>query len=312
MRQATLILVCLSIAVNAVADSDDLLGGVLIAHHVPTAVYTTGVDWCEEYDTPGYGIDHCDDQINTMTTGVEQLWYVIGGFPLEEKRWCAWQFGLGDISTTIHWVEWGPCGVDPLEIPTVGWPDQNEGNAVQVAPDNAWTGNYRPMYHFWTISYTDGLVPLDVDPRDGHAWYANCHSPNRTWSTQCFGAMGVNVDGVSCCPDFGACCLELGDCQEMGDWDCIEAGGVFFGGSCDPDRCVVPWAPCCLDEDECFMLTEHSCNLADGDWYPYIPSCYPNPCDNLWVGVGTECDPDPRVPFPTDSETWGTIKSRFR
>jgi len=157
-----------------------------------------------------------------------------------------------------------------------------------------WVGSIRPIYHFWTISYTDGAVPLDVDPDGNFAGFSNCLTPPWTWPVRCLGEMGVNMDGAACCGTSGACCFGDEPCEQMSDWDCINAGGVFVGGPCLPDPCS-DRAACCVNEIDCFVFTQHQCHLADGVWMPEVSSCLPNPCH----------------PTATDEKSWGTIKARF-
>ncbi len=287
--------------VRAGADPNDLGGGVFIAHHAPTALYTEGADWCEAYHGLGYGISNCEEQINTMSSGGERLWYVVAAFPLEEKVWCGTEFGFADITADVEFIEWGPCLENYLEFSYGPWPGSYSGTVVIAADqEEGWDGNFLPVYYFWTVSYSGGTVPLDVDPSVHFGGFANCEVPNQTWEATCYGVLGVDEAGQACCPDVGACCLCSGTCTlTSGEEVCLSYGGFFmgFGVQCDPNPCPASqycW-PCCVGED-CLMVTEASCEYYLGEFHPEYEDCDPNPCG----------------PVEAQGESWGSIKSRFR
>lgn len=329
MRIAILVLLFLLAAcwvVTAGADPDDLSGGVFIAHHAPTALYSEGADWCEAYHSSGYGIENCEEQIHSMSSGVEQLWYVVAAFPLEEKVWCGTEFGFAGITADIEFIEWGPCLEHHLEITYGPWPGSYSGTVVVAEDqDDGWSGNFLPVYSFWTVSYAGGTVPLDVDPSVNFGGFANCEVPTTTWDAICYGVMGVDEAGEACCPDFGACCLPSGACEEMSAPECPAAGGVYYGGPCDPNPCPDPQLAACCVDDACTVLSEYDCDLLGGDWYGAIEDCDPNPCiygacclcsgsctltdgedvchsyGGIFLGIGLACDPNP---CPTSQYCW--------
>lgn len=68
----------------------------------------------------------------------------------------------------------------------------------------------------------------------------------------------------------GACCIPGQGCTGKTETECAQAGGTFFGGSCDPDPCV---GACCLPDGSCEELSESDCTAEFGEFQ----------------GGGTEC-----------------------
>ena len=133
----------------------------------------------------------------------------------------------------------------------------------------------------------------------------------------------------------GACCLPDGTCEVWDRLQCEAMGGTYLGDDiwCEPDPCI---GACCFPSGECMMLNPQLC-AQYGVFLGYETACDPcNPCV-LWAGacclpdgscvvesyyecclaggemtMGDECEPNPCGGSPTEEESWGRIKSRYR
>ncbi len=289
------------------ANPNDLAGGVFITH-APVFPVGTGcwMGWCGcYYQGAVLGIESCEEQINNMPiTSYHDdptLFYVVAAWS-EPKIWCGTEFGISsEFDELFYFIEYGPCLENSLEISTVGWPGAGEGTAV-VATDTPWEGNFVPTYFFLGYTYTDTRIQLDVDPAQDFAGTGNCEIPPQLWDAVCLGAVGTGSDpGVYCCPEVitppEACCFEDGSCEMLLHYDCEISGGIFFGGSCDPNPCPGGTiGACCIETGECFSLGEEDCSNIGGDY----------------LGDGTSCEPNPCTPTPVNAETWGGIKALYR
>jgi hypothetical protein len=107
-------------------------------------------------------------------------------------------------------------------------------------------------------------------------------------------------DGTSCEPNpcpipLGACCMSDGHCVLWTEGHCFELPWMGPGSVCSPNPCVQPGA-CCLYGGECQFMGLFDCVMWNGDFR----------------GEGLPCEPDPCGTTPTEKETWGRIKSRYR
>lgn len=260
--------------------SSDLDDGVLIAHHPPGLIFSTGQDWGQRYYDE-FSIDGCEDQNNRIDASGDtaRVWYILAAWT-EEKTWCSTEFGLGnysDLGLTI--IDHGPCFPDNgTSSSTIDWPGPNEGIVLDI-DDTSWTGNFSPVYWFaGTSDGTVGMIPLDVHPESGFAGTVSCAFPPRSSSAICLGGIGFLMDGTYCCPfpaDSNACCVD-GVCSLLTEEDCGTAGGTWYSGlgTCDPSPCT---GVCCLSGG-CMITTTAECSGMAGDWHGNWESCDPNPC----------------------------------
>jgi hypothetical protein len=83
-----------------------------------------------------------------------------------------------------------------------------------------------------------GLLPLDVShPLTAGGW-ANCTSSQDFVPAICHGALGLNMDGLTCAPPPAVCCIGH-ECELTSAADCADQGGVFHAEwvSCEPNPC---------------------------------------------------------------------------
>jgi len=124
---------------NAAADSNDLEGGVLIAHHPTEFQYSPGLDWCEKYDEL-YSISNCEEQNPRVdldgNLGESSVWYVLAAWD-STKHCCGISFGLGSYeSSAYYFQDWQPCLSGALEIQDSGWPGPDTGTAIAASLDS--------------------------------------------------------------------------------------------------------------------------------------------------------------------------------
>ncbi len=221
----------------------DLSAGVFIAHSPATAQYSPGMDWCQEY-ADQYAITSTEEQYPRIDSyGDVKIWYVLGAWE-EERGVCGYEFGLGDFDPTVfYFTEWGNCSLGGSEFSTSNWPGPNEGTSLGYS--DTMTGSIVPIYWFAGYAYYSGQVPLTVNSDTGFGGFKNCLDPVHSFDATCFGALGVNTDGVECHVGGGAeesaCCIGT-DCYIYSEEDCTLAGGVWQGAdiSCDPNPCEDP------------------------------------------------------------------------
>ncbi len=347
MKRVLLALALLGFVAGAGAVPNDLSNGVFITHAPAGFAYSAGLDWCAEYDAQ-YGIASCEEQNNNMpitSSNVDPtLFYVVAAWN-EDKLWCGSEFGISpDFDELFYFTEYGACLPNHLEISTDGWPGAGEGTAV-VATDIQWEGNFQAVYHFLGYTYYTTRIQLDVDPAQDFAGTGNCDTPPLIWDAVALGAVGTGDDmGEAVCPPAGpdpeACCFEDGSCELMLEFECETAGGIFYGGPCDPNPCPQMPQPgaCCIETGECFFVLEDDCNTIGGEFLGEGTVCDPNPCPQppeAVCCVGEECyivnefecadmqgvfhpewdtcDPNPcEDPVPADDNSWGSIKALYR
>lgn len=259
--------------------------GVLIAHHPPGAIYSTGDLPCED-SMMGYSIGGCDEQVNRIDGGRSPtLWYVIAAWETE-KQWCGTQFGLGPFPPDAFAFQgWGGCGPGgTTESPTPGWPGPNQGVVLEAPPGASWAGNFVPLYWFAGYAYQPGLIPLAPHPETGIGGWTDCAMPPETWQASCFGGMGIVMDGAYCCPGEGpapirACCTADGACALLTEAQCAGLGGAWRedGPACDPNPCPPLTAACCA-MGQCALVSQAECDEIGGAWHAGWTSCQPDPC----------------------------------
>jgi hypothetical protein len=204
MRKA-LVLLCVSgiVTGSALADPEDLGGGVLIAHFPTEMTFSfdppTG-GWCQFY-WDSLRIEDCEDQVNRIDTGNQVIWFVLAAWD-EDKEWCGTEFGFGEYDSDAFVItDFSPCWPEGgLEIPTASWPGPGEGTAI-VTTGAPWEGNFVPVYRFTGLAYEEGLIPVAADPATGFAGMSNCANPPESWAADSLGGMGLFQDGVYACPE---------------------------------------------------------------------------------------------------------------
>jgi hypothetical protein len=208
---------------------------------------------------------------------------------------------------------------------------------------------------YWFVSYSyygdPLLVQLTANPGTGFGGFVNCLNPPTAHPAACFGALGINRDGIACCPPTSwphACCVgsecvlvvDSGECEALGGWDHPE------WLSCHPNPCppVPPFPRVCCVNGVCYLVTEEECEAMGGIYYPELPDCdlifCPPPpppplegvccvghdcfinteeeCETLgghWFPEMSDCETSPPPcgePSPVDPATWGAIKAMFR
>jgi len=292
---------------RAVANEDDLRGGVLITHAPPTMNFTTHdpPDWCEEYEA-GHAIDHHSEQVVRIDTEDDEdpvIWFVLAAWH-EEKRVCAVEFGLGSYNRHVFVpTDHQPCGTHWLTLPTTDppWPQPLSGIAIAWLSQYAPTGNYIPIYYFGGYVYASSgptTIPLveDPGPLGPLIGFANCPAYPEVFEAT-GGALGINTEGVPVAPvvppSIRACCDESDVCTLLTAEDCAAAGGDWLPDSLqchNPGTCGLVGA-CCFGTRlrRCRLLSEIWCqNLTDPEWYPDIVSCEPLPCPAACC-VGIDC-----------------------
>jgi len=99
---------------------------------------------------------------------------------------------------------------------------------------------------------------------------------------------------------FGACCFEDASCQDLTEFDCINAGGIWQGPITDCISKICTTQPaigaCCLPDTNCFEDTELNCLDVGGNWQGPGTDCNINckpagACGDGIIDPGEDCDP---------------------
>ncbi len=331
---------------GALAQEDNLAGGVIITHY-PTGIVFSDMGypegWCQHY-LNNYAITDAANQNPRIDTEDPTIWYLLVAWE-GDKKFCGVDFGFGAYNAAAYtFVEHGACypgAGGGLEIPTAGWPGPSQGTSITCTGEPKWTGNYVPIYYFIGYAYTatPGQIPISVDPASSLLEIGNCMGTPITYPFVCAGKLGLFQDGVACTPVVppSACCFAGGECQLLSQEECDALLGQWHpeSGSCGPPSpCPVTWA-CCIGAD-CFMVTELDCTQNAGTWFEneictasfcdLHVCCFGDICRILtesecaslggdWAPVLSSCDPNPDPPCPnTDVEktSWGEIKAVYR
>jgi hypothetical protein len=308
MKRVLLALALIGLGAGAaLAQPTNLAGGVFITHYPPGIVWSDAQDWCADYASL-YSISSCEEQ-NPMIAGEEHaVWYVLAAFPADDKVWCGAEFGLYYDQPTCLIGPSGQCPTDALIIPSGApygvWPAPGSGVAISTTA-TPWSGNYQPVFWFTSYAYLAGVVQLGVNPATGFGGFANCMTPPAPYVAACFGAMGMLMPGVACCPEapplhvccVGEVCSLVADAQE-----CTDMGGIDHPEwtSCtdpsNPCEIVIPMHVCCVGE-QCFVVPETECTAMSGVWHPELDACESTTC---------------QIIVPTDPSSWGAIKAIYR
>ncbi len=130
--------------------------------------------------------------------------------------------------------------------------------------------------------------------------------------------------------DPGACCHVNGDCEEMVEFTCYLAGGIFFTGqTCSEVTCPEPTGGCCAFGTCLTGQTEAECTGFAGTYLGHGTNCDGDPCalgaccmvdgsceelielecqqaGGTFQGIGTDCD-SANCPQPTGACCFGTL-----
>jgi hypothetical protein len=278
---------------------NDLRAGAFIAHHAPSLVFTTDTPeggWGEALQNSADAITACEDQLNRLDGQAEHLmWFIISAWDGEDKIWCSTQMGIEGYDSGV-WLfqDNGPVypgGGSGLEIYTNNFPHGDPpggASGVICGPTGGNWGptNFEPVWWFEGYAYATGttVIQLGEDPSTAFGGWFNCENPPGDFMASCFGALGVNTDGIYCCPEHVeyefACCFEDGSCLVATVEICEASGGEvdYFNDECDPNPCPEPEYACCFEDGTCTVATIETCEAADGEVFYDYDSCDPNPC----------------------------------
>jgi hypothetical protein len=244
---------------SVAADENDLSNGVFIAHHAPSLVYsydTPDGGWGEALQSSPDAINNCADQLNRLDGQAgHMMWFIICAWT-EEKIWKTTQVGLVEYDPSVWLFQNNgplyPEDAPGLEIYTNNFPHGNpiggpSGVVFGPSSEAHWgPANFEPVWWFegyaYGSSYGSTLLQLDVDPATDFGGWFDFLFPPGGYEAECFGAMGVNTEGVYCCPpglEYFACCFPDGSCEVRVPEDCVVAGGLVYEDSetCDPNPC---------------------------------------------------------------------------
>jgi len=299
----------------ALGDSNNVMGGALIAHYPSQITYSTDPpacgNWCCAYEP--YAISSiAEENVRIDASDDPVIWYVLAAWQ-EDKIFCAAEFGLGNYTAAnFAVIEYSPCfpsEAGGLELPTAGWPGPNEGTAFTRSGEVPWSGNWLPIYYFAGYAYGGvEMIPIDVDPVTDFAGFSNCDQNPQLGEVvaERRGAMGINMEGIKVGPSEDpemVCCVTPltgpPECHIATEQACLDMGGTWrpdLGSSCVGNPCD-PVRACCwtnsLLQRVCSELTETDCmaltSFGVPTWLENIESCTPNPCNEAACCVGEAC-----------------------
>lgn len=277
--------------VSAPAFAGPNAGGTLVVHDTGLA-YTTDSSSYPSTAPECAGVDNMG-----AGDGSWLVWKVYAAFPGNASpRLKALVLG-GTFNASTYLLAGGlPDPANDFEITQNGWPLTSGGGVgisfavVKTALMNEvyWLGGYS-YGGSWNVAphptqpmvFVDDAVPPVEDP------------------ITALGSIGFGAAGQTPCPpdapEPGACCFADGSCALLLPDACLGAGGVVFGGLCDPNPCPPPppQGACCFGSD-CVITTQSLCIAQGGVWYD------------------GPCDPTPCPIVPVEETTWGAIKANYR
>jgi hypothetical protein len=307
-------------------------GGAMVVHTDDAINYTffAPPDYCAIFPYAG---DDCRE-LNPVSTYVDPngllgaLVYYVAAFPPGAAPGVTVVYFGHDHNFGVGFIAgWNFCGPpNSLEVPDSGWPN-NTSAGNSVAFGSAIAGDLVfPFYWLGVYGDVGNYIGPRINPTGGYAAFVSDDNPGIQDDCFLFGTMGWG-EGQNDCPtppEPEACCFEDGTCELLLPGECDQAGGVFYGGPCDPNPCPPPMWACCFEDGSCVMLDEQTC-LGQGGilWLPGV-ICDPNPCppppavccyDNGDCAVlieedciasggtfrpdlGQSCDPNPCPPPP--------------
>jgi FlgD Ig-like domain len=217
----SVLLFCLFLQGDAIADQHDLTSACLSAHFPPDYTFSSGEDWCDAYGAQ-YQIDS-QTSINSSIPGDVYVsaanpftWYILVSFcDGEDKLWGGVSFGLGEYSEDACFItNHGGCvpgGGAGHTSP--GWP--GSGSGIDLLSTMPWEGNFEPVYYFQGYQYSGTTIIPVTGYFENDIWnpagVQNTINPITFYSINddnALGAMGVGVDGE------GIECEDLSDVLE--------------------------------------------------------------------------------------------------
>ncbi|MCH7719556.1 MAG: hypothetical protein IH988_01015 [Planctomycetes bacterium] len=137
------------------------------------------------------------------------------------------------------------------------------------------------------LIYCDTTIGPDGTFVPAHVY--RCEDCSGDWVIGLFDPLDFDTPGeLNACAPTGACCSPEGECTEITEADCLDAGNEYQGDDtdCDTTECVAVPGACCV-AGECFDFTFQECADAQGNF----------------EGSGTFCmDVDCSIPCSTVAE----------
>lgn len=283
----------MALAVLALVSAPALAGpnadGTLVVHD-------TGLTYT--FDSAVYPSDapSCENVDNEIALGAFAVWKVYAAFPDNASpRLKALVMGEQFDAATYVLAGGLPDPVADFEITQNGWP-LTSGGGVGISFGTVKTTLMVECYWFGGYNYTGGAWAVAPHPTQTMIFVDDSVPPLEDPITA-LGSVGFGVAGNTPCPigpAEGACCFPDGTCQLLFADACLGAGGIVFGGPCDPNPCPEPppQGACCFGAD-CVITTQSLCIAQGGAWF------------------GGECEPNPCA-VPVEETTWGAIKANYR
>lgn len=222
-----------------------------------------------------------------------QIAYVLAAFPEKAvPEMSVVSFGIR-YSEGTRVVRYG-ITKECLQMGTRDWPLSTEGMMIGVLED-ADTTDVMEVGWLAIKATKPGLLEIvpHPDPRMG-ARVVGVRPPVQT-AIAAFGHLGIGQPGfapepLETSPEIGAACVNDSVCimvtrDEAAYYEprYADTGGLVFLGEeiiCRGNPCGTgsPEGACCLENDECVVLSLKDCVIWGGRFMRYSKSCDPNPC----------------------------------
>jgi hypothetical protein len=259
-------------------------GGAMVVHTDDSITYTffAPPDYCAIFPYTG---DLCTE-LNPTSNFVDPnfllgaLVYYVAAFPEGSAPGVTVVFFGHDHNFALGFISgWSLCGPpNSLEIPDANWPnDPIAGNSVAFGSPVAGDLVF-PFYWLGVYGDVGNFIGPRINQTGGYAGFVSDDNPGVLDECFRFGTMRwLPEEGFNDCPtgpEPEACCFDDGTCELYLPADCDAAGGVFFGGPCDPNPCPPPLGACCLENGDCLYVEQAQC--PSDDWRIFVV-CDPNP-----------------------------------
>ncbi|MCH7702716.1 MAG: hypothetical protein IID37_13620 [Planctomycetes bacterium] len=123
------------------------------------------------------------------------------------------------------------------------------------------------------LLYCDTTIGPDGSFVPAHGY--RCEDCSGDWLVGLFSPLDFDTPGeLNACAPTGACCSPEGECTEITEADCLDAGNEYQGDDtdCDTTECVAVPGACCV-AGECSDLTFQECADAQGNFEGSGTSC---------------------------------------